>query len=390
MGLIRVYHDSLGHSGVGTVAQAMKQHFSWIKMGSDVAAFIYGCEACQIHNTLPIRVEPPHLYDLLGPFQHVCMDYCGPFPYVDPTTGKSSKAWVAVMVDYFTKTAEFVIVHDKTAGTAARVIYDHWLTRYPKPRKWTTDHGTEFGFEVTSLLNKLGIEHAKCAVLNPKGNGAAERLVQSLKRMLKRWVSRHTQHWALMLPAARGAYMRRVHKTTGVAPMQFLFTMQPELLLPLGLTLQPTVGVVGVSDGGFDEPSGALDKIDARPSLDVAAQAREILFRSAYKNIASAQLQHRMRYIELAIQRAERQVFEVVAGDFVLVLLDNAEGLRPQFAGPFQVHSVTAYGNVVVSTTTEGTNDEEAKLWSVNPRRVVPYHASPIPPLVDWLPDPEV
>jgi hypothetical protein len=172
--------------------------------------------------------------------------------------------------------------------------------------------------------------------------------------------------------------------------MQFLFTMQPELLLPLGLTLQPTVGVVGMSDGGFDEPSGALDKIDARPSLDVAAQAREILFRSAYKNIASAQLQHRMRYIELAIQRAERQVFEVVAGDFVLVLLDNAEGLRPQFAGPFQVHSVTAYGNVVVSTTTEGTNDEEAKLWSVNPRRVVPYHASPIPPLVDWLPDPSV
>ena len=112
-------------------------------------------------------MEPPHLYDLLGPYQHVCMDYCGPFP-ITTKEGKESKAWVAVMVDYFTKIAEFVVVYDKSAPTAARAIYDHWLTRYPKPAKWTTDHGTEFGDVVTHMLKKFGILHVRCAVQNPK------------------------------------------------------------------------------------------------------------------------------------------------------------------------------------------------------------------------------
>jgi transposase InsO family protein len=403
MGLVRVYHDSLGHAGVAPTNAALRQHFTWLGMEADVYAFVKGCDACQRHATLPVRLEPPHLYDLLGPYQHVCMDYCGPFPYMT-AEGKEEKGWVAVMVDYFTKIAEFVVVYDKTAPTAARAIYDHWLTRYPKPAKWTTDHGTEFGDAVTHLLKKFGILHVKCAVQNPKGNGAAERLVQSLKKMLRAWVNQHTQHWVQLLPHARGAYMRRVHATTGVAPMHFLYACQPELLLPLGDVLQPDesvarVGVTAVAAASARAHRYKLDAIEefatcmseaeisVKGFIDVYDSIREQLYRSAYHNIADAQQRHRLRYIELAIQKAGRHVYDVQPGDYVLVLLENQKGLRPQFAGPFKVHWVTEMGNVVVGTAIAGTLRSEEQLWSVNPRRVVPYHASPVPPVIDWLPD---
>ena len=94
-----------------------------------------------------------------------------------------------------------------------------------------------------------------------------------------------------------------------------------------------------------------------------------------------------LRYIELAIQKAGRHVYDVQPGDYVLVLLENQKGLRPQFAGPFKVHWVTEMGNVIVGTAIAGTLRSEEQLWSVNPRRVVPYHASPVPPVIDWLPD---
>ena len=96
------------------------------------------------------------------------------------------------------------------------------------------------------MLKKFGILHVRCAVQNPKANGAAERLVQSLKRLLRAWVNQHTQHWEQLLPHARGAYMRRVHASTGVAPMHFLYACQPELLLPLGDVLQPDESVARV------------------------------------------------------------------------------------------------------------------------------------------------
>ena len=348
-------------------------------------------------------MEPPHLYDLLGPYQHVCMDYCGPFP-ITTKEGKESKAWVAVMVDYFTKIAEFVVVYDKSAPTAARAIYDHWLTRYPKPAKWTTDHGTKFGDVVTHMLKKFGILHVRCVVQNPKANGAAKRLVQSLKRLLRAWVNQHTQHWEQLLPHARGAYMRRVHASTGVAPMHFLYACQPELLLPLGDVLQPEVsvarvGVTAVAAASARAHRYKLDAIDAlatcmseveistKGCIDASDSIRERLYHSTYHNIADAQQRHRMRYIELAIQKAGRHVYDVKPGDYVLVLLEKIKGLRPQFAGPFEVHSITKLGNVVLGTAVAGTNKTEEDLWSVNPRRVVPYHTTPVPPVIDWLPD---
>ncbi len=44
--------------------------------------------------------------------------------------------------NYFTKIAEFVVVEDHTSAASAAAAYAHWISRYPCPRKWTTNCGT--------------------------------------------------------------------------------------------------------------------------------------------------------------------------------------------------------------------------------------------------------
>jgi hypothetical protein len=57
---------------------------------------------------------------------------------------KPLKAWVVVMIDYFTKAAEFAVIYDKKPASVARALYYAWLCRYFVPSHVTSDNGTEF------------------------------------------------------------------------------------------------------------------------------------------------------------------------------------------------------------------------------------------------------
>ena len=124
------------------------------------------------------------------------------------------------MVDYFTKIAEFAVVEDhtrwlKTTTASAMAAYSHWISCYPRPRKRTTDCGTENQCHFDALMKRLHIQHVTTAVFNPIANGACERLVGTLKRMLKKLIRDNTTASPFVLPQARAAYMRRVHSATG-------------------------------------------------------------------------------------------------------------------------------------------------------------------------------
>ena len=76
-------------------------------------------------------------------------------------------------------------------------------------------------------MQRQNIHHIHTSAMHPSANGAAERIVQSIKRILAKLVNDHVQHWGLMLPAARQGYVKRVHAATGYSPDQLLFGFQP-------------------------------------------------------------------------------------------------------------------------------------------------------------------
>jgi hypothetical protein len=236
--LIRVFHsDLLAHSGVEQTLAAMHQHLHWPGIKADIASYIKCCDSCQRHKLiLPAEPAPlpPAIY---GPLRHVHIDLAGPFTasivpdFVAANLEQSTataKAYIVIMVDYFTKIAEFAVIYGKKSSAIARAVWNAWLCRYGVPDYITCDNARDFEGDFARMLHRQGIKTIKITALHPAANGAAERLVRSLKAMLTQYVNDHPAHWIQSLPTVRMAYMSRLHSTLQVTPSQMLMGFNPK------------------------------------------------------------------------------------------------------------------------------------------------------------------
>jgi hypothetical protein len=314
------------------------------------------------------------------------------------------------MVDYFTKIAEFAVVEDHTSAASAAAAYSHWISRYPRPRKWTTDCGTENQGHFHALMERLNIQHVTTAVFNPTANGACERLVGTLKRMIKKLIRDNSTAWPFVIPQARAAYMRRVHSATGFSPIQLLTGFDDPIPLPLGDLLPdlPHSAFSGARisltalhhrtasdtatplDRSFtaQQPEfdpAILDALDA--SLQIGqriqslftvanynsgmARERQRLYAAAYSNISARQKQHRARFLELQRRRSPSLRYEFQRGDYVLISNQKAAGLTPTYMGPFLLVNLSDNGTATVQS--DDTSSRPAQRWTVRRERLVPY-----------------
>merc|ERR1711954_460458 len=75
---------------------------------------------------------------------------------------------------------------NKSADETCRALENLFLKMGP-PLKLISDNGTNFtSRRFKALMNKYLIEHARCSPHHHAGNGAAEKSVDTLKRMLKK------------------------------------------------------------------------------------------------------------------------------------------------------------------------------------------------------------
>jgi hypothetical protein len=100
-----------------------------------------------------------------------------------PVPDKPVKAHVVIMVDYFTKAAEFAIIYDKPAAAVAKAFYHSWICRYFVPAYVTSDNGQEFESAFVHLLSCLIIIipckpylSASATAPHPLGRRKVERL----------------------------------------------------------------------------------------------------------------------------------------------------------------------------------------------------------------------
>jgi hypothetical protein len=139
-----------------------------------------------------------------GPFEHVHIDLCGPLAtpcaelhgqlYLPQPPQPPLKAWIDVMINSFTKAAEFAVIYDKAAASVAHAFYHAWICRCLVPSHVTSDNGTEFEQEFGHLLARLGIKHVNTSACHPAANSVVGWLVGSLKSMLERHVNSHPVH----------------------------------------------------------------------------------------------------------------------------------------------------------------------------------------------------
>ena len=352
--IIRLFHEALGHAGVAQTLTVMHQHFHWTGIKSDIGLYVQACDACQrsklVHLDLP-DLQVPAVY---GPLWHVHVDLAGPFrtsQYNPAAQGQSQvddvKAWIVVMVDYFTKVAELVLVYSKEPLQVAQAFYTGWVCRYGTPPHVTTDNGKEFATDFGHMLARLGVEHITTSVRHPAANGAVERLIKSVKDILTKHINNHSATWLKALPTVRMAYMNRIHSAIKMSPNEMLMGFKPELPLPVADVLRVA----------------ALDMQDPSPS-DAAEYVKELnnLFAEldVHALIEIENQFHRNAYdwIQRQAVRLGRVSDELQAGDLVLELDTIAGPLRGKARGPYLVKSVQPNG---VVTLTSGSTEFKDK-----------------------------
>jgi hypothetical protein len=352
--LIRCMHDSLGHAGIKRLCAGLQQHFHWRGLSGDVRLFVAQCDSCQ-RRKLAMPAPPPLQEPVVrGPFEHVHIDLCGPFntPVVD-LHGKLSmpeqpvKAFVVVMIDYFTKAAEFAVIYDKTPASVARAFYYTWICRYFVPGFVTSDNGTEFKTEFVHLLARLGIEHVHTSACHPAANGVVERLVGTFKSMLLRHVNDHPLHWLQSVPVVRQQYWARLHSALGMSPFEMVFGRRPVPVLPKireVMVAAVCAGVAVVPDLSLAECAAPFEYVQQLQQRRIAVD------RAVFEQIRQQFQQNAAAWPHRGAGLRAQSRPQLKPGDLVLEVVSGpVAALDKSVLGPFRVVEVRDSGVVVLT-----------------------------------------
>ena len=102
---------------------------------------------------------------------------------------------ILVIVDHFTRYIQAFVTNNHTAHTMARVLYNNFSV-FGFPEKLMSDQGTEFtGDMIVAMCKLLGIEKIRTMLYHPQTNGSAERVHQTLQRMIGKLDLEKCQKW---------------------------------------------------------------------------------------------------------------------------------------------------------------------------------------------------
>ena len=177
------YHCSAGHQGQDCMLSLMKEHFWWPGMSQALLKAVENCGRC-IQYEAKGQLLPMQPIICTEPMELVHIDYVG-MEVTIATDKKPVVKNVLVVVDHFTQYVQAFITKNHTARMMARVLYNNYFSVFGFPQCLMLDQGTEFcGKVITAMCSLLGVEKIRTTPYHPQTNGSAERVHQTLQRMI--------------------------------------------------------------------------------------------------------------------------------------------------------------------------------------------------------------
>ena len=154
-----------------------------------------------------------------------------------PTTERANR-YILTIIDLFTKYCVVAPLVDHTAASVAQAFHAESILRFGSPFRVHTDQGLEFEGEFAALCKVWQIEKSRTTAYHPQGNGACERVNQTIKNNLRKLLNEsNLNSWDRVLPLAAFAYNTVVHSFTGFTPFFLTFGSDPRV--PSDLLLGP-------------------------------------------------------------------------------------------------------------------------------------------------------
>jgi RNase H-like domain found in reverse transcriptase/Reverse transcriptase (RNA-dependent DNA polymerase)/Integrase zinc binding domain/Integrase core domain len=314
------------HPGARRMQENISREFYWATLRRDCAEYVSNCLSCTAakgpgaQRTRPLQLFPPR-----EPWEFVCVDILGPLP-----TAKSGFRFVVVMSDRFSKYTVAVPLRTTTADDVAHTFVTHWVAYFGVPLILLSDNGPQFASKFLQQVSAvLGVQQRFTSAYHPATNGQAERFNRTVLAMLSHYVTDSTE-WDRHLGPAMVAYNSTVHSSTGFAPIEFVRTRAPRILL-----------------SGSPDVTAPDKGTWRRRFLEHLA----VVGKKAAEKLSHAQDRYKRAY-DLHVKARNSHV-EV--GDWVLVkVFTEAHKLQLPLAGPYEVLAVDRRNGTFQIRTSEG------------------------------------
>lgn len=199
------------------------------------------------------------------------------------------------------------------------------------------------GGEFDELLSSCFVDHRLTSPFHPQANGLAERVVQVVKRSLRKLCeTRSTTQWDQQLPWVALGYRCSRQSSTGCSPYELLYARQP--VLPTAVRAK------------MEEPLDFDDQQQAAASLLRRAEWLKERIPVAMANLKAAQHRDTLRYQQLRSKGYLPKVAAFLPGDLVYLKRPKVGSSLVIKARPtiLRVKAVTP-GGVVVLQDKAGT-----------------------------------
>jgi hypothetical protein len=223
------------------------------------------------------------------------------------------------------------------------------FSRHGWPRTIISDNGSSLKNQLLSeLCRYTGVKHRFTTVRHPQANGAAERLIGTIKRALETLGAKYNSTWEERLPMIMLALRQTPRPPLNLSPAQIVYGRQVS---------------------GPAEVELNWDPLELTP-VDSWIYQRLKIYRETRIELSEALNEQRLNRPQPGKSRPPA---ELQPGDLVLVfnpeaLISETRGLRFKWKGPHVVHRRTGAVNYLIW--------EDGKLKVFHLSRIIPYDPS--------------
>uniref|UniRef100_A0AC35GTQ6 Uncharacterized protein n=1 Tax=Panagrolaimus sp. PS1159 TaxID=55785 RepID=A0AC35GTQ6_9BILA len=164
------------HNGITITKQLARRHVYWPNITKDIDAMIQNCPACIQLCRSPVKATLASWPKSMNPGDRVHMDFAGPL----------LGHMLLVIVDSCSKWIDVKVLKPANAFTTIEAV-SRYIADNGIPRVIVSDNGSQFASrEFAAFCNRRGIKHIPSPVYTPQSNGQAERMVDVVKRFVKK------------------------------------------------------------------------------------------------------------------------------------------------------------------------------------------------------------